>query len=72
MKYGQFKEWFYEFMHGHPFLLKEEADIICETRFDERFKWMNDIQIQKLIRLRVKAMYKQKFPNAKRYSFKSK
>ena len=62
------QKWFYEFNHGHPFLLKEEADIICETRFEEEYKWMNDTQIQKLVKLRVEAMYKKKFPNAKRWS----
>ena len=63
------KKWIYEFSHGHPFLLSEEADIICDTRFDEKYKWMNDTQIQELVKIRVKAMYKRKFPNAKRFSF---
>lgn len=57
----------YEFRHGHPFLLKEEVDIILETRFDEKYKWMNDQQIQALVKIKVKAMYKNKFPNAKRW-----
>ena len=69
VKNGQLKRWFYEFHHGHPFLLKEEADIIVETRLnDKASKWMNDSQIQELVKLRVKAMYKRKFPNAKRWS----
>jgi hypothetical protein len=68
VKNGQFKDWLYEFKHGHPFLVSEEADIICDTRFDETYKWMNDTQIQKLVKLRVKAMYEKKFPNAKRWS----
>ena len=68
-KNRRFKEWFYYFQHGHPFLLKEEADIIVETRLnDGSSKWMNDSQIQELVKLRVKEMYKKKFPNAKRWS----
>jgi hypothetical protein len=58
-----FKEKLYELWHGHPFLLDEEVDIICNTRFDEHYKWMNDSQIQKLIKIRVKEMYKKKFPS---------
>ena len=69
VKNGQLKRWFYEFQHGHSFLLSEEADIIVETRLNDRVsKWMNDTQIQELVKLRVKAMYKKKFPNAKRWS----
>lgn len=68
VKNRRLKEWFYYFQHGHEFLLKEEVDIICETRFDEKYKCMNEIQIQELIKLRVKAMYKNKYPNAKRWS----
>ena len=63
------KTWFYEFQHGHPFLLEEEVDIICKTRFEEKYKWMNDSQIQKLVKIRVKKMYKKKFPNAIRWRF---
>ncbi len=65
---GRVKDWFYEFCNGHPFLLSEEVHIICETRFDKKYKWMNDYQIQLLIKIRVKTMYKNKFPNAKRWS----
>lgn len=61
------KTWFYELWHGHPFLLKEEVDIICETRSDEKYKWMNDYQIQRLVKIRVREMYKTKFPNVKRW-----
>lgn len=68
IKNGRFKEWFYAFKNGHPFLLKEEANIICETRLDETYEWMNDEEIQELVKLKVKAMYKKKFPNAKRWS----
>ncbi len=63
------KSWLYQFRYGHPFLLDEEVNIICETRFDEKYKWMNDRQIQELVKIRVKAMYKNKFPNAKPFSF---
>jgi hypothetical protein len=68
VKNGRIKEWFYEWKHGHPFLLNEEVEIICETRAEERYKWMNDEQIQGLIKARVKAMYRKKYPNAKRWS----
>ena len=69
VKNGQLKRWFYEFQHGHPFLLSEEADIIVETRLnDKASQWMSDKQIKELVKLRVKAMYKKKFPNAKRWS----
>ncbi len=68
-KNGRLKEWFYLFKNGHPFLMKEEADIIVETRLNDiTSKWMNDSQIQELVKLRVKAMYKNKYPNAKRWS----
>ena len=69
VKNRRLKEWFYYFQHGHPFLLNEETDIIVETRLNDRAsKWMNDTQIQELVKLRVKAMYKKKFPNVKRWS----
>lgn len=68
-KNRRLKDWFYYFQHGHPFLLKEESDIIIETRLnDKASKWMNDSQIQELVKLRVKAMYKNKYPDAKRWS----
>ena len=35
-KNRRFKEWFYYFQHGHPFLLKEEADIIAEHGFEPK------------------------------------
>lgn len=63
----KFENWFYEFVHGHPFLVKEEADIICDTRFDDRYKWMNDEQIKELVRIRIGKMYKEKFPGARRF-----
>jgi len=62
------KTWFYEWNHGHPFLLHEEVDIVCEARFDEKYKWMTDDQIKRLIETRVREMYKEKYPNAKRWS----
>ena len=60
------KTWFYKLRHGHPFLLEEEVDIICETITEKKYLWMNDTQIQKLIKIRVREMYKKKFPNVKR------
>lgn len=68
IKNNRLKDWFYYFKNGHKFLLSEEVDIICNTRADDKYKWMNDDQIQKLIRVRVKEMYKKKYPNAKRWS----
>ena len=62
------KDRVFEWKNGHPFLLHEEVIIICDTRFDEKYKWMDDRAIQKLINIRIKAMYKEKFPNAKRWS----
>lgn len=63
---NKISEWLYEAWNGHPFLLSEEAEIICKTRFDENFKWMNDSQIQNLVKLKARAMYKKKYPDAKR------
>lgn len=69
IKNRKLKKWFYEFKHGHPFLLSEEADIIVETRLNDRmYKFMNDYEIQKIVKIRVKAMYKNKFPKAKQWS----
>lgn len=68
IKNKKVKDWFYEFYNGHPFLLNEEVDIICDTRSEEKYLWMNDTQIKKLINLRIKEMYKNKFPNIKRFS----
>jgi len=69
IKNRDLKRWFYEFKNGHPFLLNEEVDIICETRIDLRYLWMNDTQIQKLIKLRVEKMYRDKYPNSKKWTF---
>ena len=57
-----FKNWLYEYWHGHPFLLDEEVDIICKTRAEGRYKWMDEEQIKLLIKMRIKKMYKEKFP----------
>lgn len=61
------KTWFYNLHHGHPFILEEEVNIICETRNDEKYKWMSDIQIQRLIKVRIKYFYKKKYPNSKQW-----
>jgi P2-related tail formation protein len=64
----KFKEWFYEWKHGHPFLLNEEVEIICRTREEPKFKHLNDREIQTLIAIRISNMYEKKYPNAKRWS----
>lgn len=56
------QKWFYEWWHGHPFLLDEEVDIIIKTREEERYKWMSEDMIKRLIKYRIKEMYKRKFP----------
>ena len=66
----KFTKWFYEFENGHPFLLREEVDIICNTRSEEKYLWMNDNQIKRLIKIRVREMYKKKYPDAKRWGIK--
>lgn len=58
----KFKKWWYEFIHGHPFLLEEEVKIILKTRNDPAYKWMSDSRIKELIRIRIKEMYKYKYP----------
>jgi len=69
VKSRQLKRWLYEFKNGHPFLLLEETDIIIEIRLNYRArKWMYDSQIKELVKLRIKKMYKKKFPNSKRWS----
>ena len=69
IKTKQLKSWFYIFRNGHPFLLKEEVDIITEIRLNDKLNtWMNDSQIQELIKIKVEAMYKIKFPNAKKWT----
>ncbi len=66
---NKLSKWFYEFKHGHPFLLTEETDIILDTRLnDPKCEWMNDHQIQKIIDLKIKAMYRKKFPKAKKWT----
>lgn len=68
MKTKIYIPWLYEFWYGHPFLLDEEVKIILETRFDPNYKWMNDSQIQKLVKIRIKEMYKKKFPKSSNQS----
>ena len=69
VKTGEIKTWFYKFRNGHPFLLKEETDIIVNTRLNDKVsKRMNDSQIQKLIKIKVEAMYKRKFPEAEKWT----
>ncbi len=68
VKNGRIKEWFYEWKHGHPFLLNEEVEIICNTRAEPKFKHFNDREIQTLIAIRISDMYEKKYPNAKRSS----
>lgn len=68
VKNGRFKEWFYEWKHGHPRLLTEEVDIICKTREEPRLKHLNDREIQTVIQIRISDMYERKYPNAKRWS----
>lgn len=58
---NKLKTWLYKLYHGHLFLLDEEVDIIIKTRAEERYKWMNDRQIQNLIKGRIKQMYINKF-----------
>lgn len=67
-KREKLERWFYVFKHGHPQLISEEADIICETRTDSTFKYMDDYQIRELIQFKVDLMYKSKFPTSKRWS----
>ena len=55
------KKWFYELWHGHPFLLNEEVDIICKTRSEEKYSWMNEREVQNLVKTRIRDMYKKKF-----------
>lgn len=64
------KTWLYEFWHGHPFLLEEEVDIIIKTREDPNYKHYTNSQIQKLIRIRVKEMYKNKFNGKNKKEFR--
>ena len=58
------EKWFYQLINGHPRLLDEEVDIICTTRFDKNYDYLNDTQIQKLIQIRIKEMYRKKFPKS--------
>ena len=53
------KTWWYELIHGHPFLLDAEVDIICKTRDEPKFKHFNDREIQQLVQIRIDDMYEQ-------------
>jgi len=66
---NKLQTWWYEFRYGHPFLLDEEVDIILETREAKSTKWMNDDEIQKLVKIKVREMYKKKFPHAKQFKY---
>lgn len=66
----EIKTWWYEFKNGHPFLLSKEVDIIITIRSEERCMWMNDTQIQQLVKRKVSNMYRNKYPNAKQFDFK--
>jgi hypothetical protein len=57
--YSSFKEKLYELWYGHPFLLKEEADIIIKTRLDPNYKHFGESAIQALIKSRIRQMYKE-------------
>lgn len=69
LKENKFEDWFFEFKNGHPILIKEESDIICKIRFNERFSHLNDFSIKKIIRSEIEIMYKNKFPKAKKMDF---
>ena len=69
-KNDKFKDWFYDFKNGHPFLLDDEVDIIYKYRLNEKLNILNDDQIKELINLSVKNMYKRKFPKAKKWDMK--
>ena len=68
IKNKKIKEWFYFLKHGHEFLLTEEVDIIWETRSSNQYKHLSEYMIQKLIKIRIRTMYKEKYPNAKSWS----
>jgi len=55
--YSRLKDKAYQLWHGHPFLLSEEVEIICNTRAEPKFKHFNDYEIQALVKLRIHEMY---------------
>jgi len=55
--YYELKNKLFEFWHGHPYLLSEEVEIICETRDHSKFKHLNDREIRLLIKKRISEMY---------------
>lgn len=60
------KVWLWEFWHGHERLIAEEAKIICEMRSNPDLLSEHPISIQKLIRWKIRDMYKCRFPNARK------
>jgi hypothetical protein len=60
------KDRIYEFWNGHPRLVHEEVEIICNTRESPRYKHFNDAIICELIDLKIASMHYEKFPDAKR------
>lgn len=60
------KEWLWEFWHGHERLYKEEAEIIIKARTNPDFNMFSDDSIQRLIKHKIRAMYKRRFPNARK------
>lgn len=63
------EKWFYEFKYGHPRLITEEVDIILDVRGDDDLSSLDDSTIKDIIQIRVLRMYKERFPNAKKYSW---
>lgn len=66
----KFKDWFYEFQHGHPECIESEFEIVKEVMDNELNFWMDTNTTVKLIQIKIKEMYKERFPNAKKWSFK--
>ena len=60
------KEWLWEFWHGHERLYKEEAEIIIKARTNPDLQMFSDDSIQRLIKHKIRAMYKRRFPNARK------
>lgn len=67
IKNKQFYDWFFEFKNGHKRNLKKECDIIVRFRSNKYFKSMSDDMIKRIIKKRIKSMYKEQFPNAKKW-----
>jgi len=67
IKNKQFYDWFFEFKNGHKRNLEKECDIIVKLRSNKHCQWMSDNTIKKLIKNHIKSMYKEQFPNAKKW-----